>query len=29
LGYREAEKDWLVNMKKVRRTNDKFITEVK
>jgi nitroreductase len=29
LGYREANKDWLVNMKKVRRTNDKFITEVK
>ena len=29
LGYREADKDWLVNMKKVRRTNDKFITEVK
>ena len=29
LGYREADKDWLVNMKKVRRTQDKFITEVK
>ena len=29
LGYREADKDWLVTMKKVRRTNDKFITEVK
>lgn len=29
LGYREADKDWLVNMKKVRRTNDKFITVVK
>ena len=29
LGYREADKDWLVNMKKVRRTNYKFITEVK
>ena len=29
LGYREADKDWLVNMKKVRRTNDKFITDVK
>lgn len=29
LGYREADKDWLVNMKKVRRTNDKFLTEVK
>jgi nitroreductase / dihydropteridine reductase len=27
LGYREADKDWLVNMKKVRRTNDKFIIE--
>jgi nitroreductase len=29
LGYREADKDWLVNMKKVRRTHDKFIIEVK
>jgi nitroreductase/dihydropteridine reductase len=29
LGYREADKDWLVNMKKVRRTNENFITEVK
>ena len=29
LGYREADKDWLVNMKKVRRTQHKFITEVK
>ena len=29
LGYREADKDWLVNMKKVRRTNDKFLIEVK
>ena len=29
LGYREADKDWLVNMKKVRRTHENFITEVK
>jgi nitroreductase len=29
LGYREADKDWLVNMKKVRRTTENFITEVK
>jgi nitroreductase len=29
LGYREADKDWLVNMKKVRRTTANFITEVK
>ena len=29
LGYREAEKDWLVDLKKVRRPRDKFITEVK
>lgn len=29
LGYRAAEGDWLVNLKKVRRAKDKFITEVK
>ena len=29
LRYREADKDWLANMKKVRRTNENFITEVK
>jgi len=28
LGYREADKDWLVNLKKVRRPNAQFITEV-
>jgi nitroreductase len=29
LGYREAENDWLVNLKKVRRAREQFITEVK
>jgi nitroreductase len=29
LGYREQDKDWLVNLKKVRRPSDKFITEIK
>ncbi len=29
LGYREADKDWLVNLKKVRRPRDQFVTEVK
>lgn len=29
LGYREAGKDWLVNLKKVRRPRDQFVTEVK
>ncbi len=29
LGYREEDKDWLVNLKKVRRPTDKFVTEVK
>jgi nitroreductase len=29
LGYRDADKDWLVNLKKVRRTRDKFVIEVK
>lgn len=29
LGYREADKDWLVNLKKVRKPREQFITEVK
>jgi len=29
LGYRAAEGDWLVNLKKVRRAKDQFISEVK
>jgi nitroreductase len=29
LGYRAAEGDWLVNLKKVRRPLDQFVTEVK
>ena len=29
LGYREEDKDWLVNLKKVRRENPEFISEVK
>jgi len=28
LGYRETEKDWLVNMKKVRTPKEAFITEM-
>jgi nitroreductase len=28
LGYREADKDWLVNLKKVRRSRENFVTEV-
>jgi nitroreductase/dihydropteridine reductase len=28
LGYREEDKDWLVNLKKVRRAREQFITEV-
>lgn len=28
LGYREADKDWLVNLAKVRRPREQFITEV-
>ena len=28
LGYREADKDWLMNLAKVRRTREQFITEV-
>ncbi|MFZ6774770.1 NAD(P)H-dependent oxidoreductase [Undibacterium sp. SXout7W] len=29
LGYREEDKDWLVNLKKVRRHTENFVTEVK
>lgn len=29
LGYRAAEGDWLVNLKKVRRPMEQFVTEVK
>jgi len=29
LGYREEDKDWLVNLKKVRRPKDHFVSEVK
>ncbi|MCG7493333.1 NAD(P)H-dependent oxidoreductase [Thalassobius sp. Cn5-15] len=29
LGYRDGQGDWLVNLKKVRRPRDQFITEVK
>ena len=29
LGYREADKDWLVNLKKVRKPRESFVTEVK
>ncbi len=29
LGYREADKDWLVNLKKVRRSRENFVTEIK
>ena len=28
LGYRAAEGDWLVNLKKVRRPREQFVTEV-
>lgn len=28
LGYRQAEGDWLVNLQKVRRPRDEFITEL-
>lgn len=28
LGYREADKDWLAPLKKVRRPRDQFVTEV-
>lgn len=29
LGYREAENDWLVNLKKVRRSRENFVIDVK
>lgn len=29
LGYRDADRDWLVNLKKVRRSREQFVTEVK
>jgi nitroreductase len=29
LGYREADKDWLVKLKKVRTPREQFVTEVK
>ncbi len=29
LGYRQPEGDWLVNLKKVRRPRDQFVTEVR
>jgi len=28
LGYRQEEGDWLVNLEKVRRPADQFVTEV-
>ncbi|GAA4015592.1 NAD(P)H-dependent oxidoreductase [Actimicrobium antarcticum] len=28
LGYREEDKDWLVNLKKIRRSHDAFVTEM-
>jgi len=28
LGYRDAEGDWLVNMKKVRMPKEEFVTEI-
>jgi nitroreductase len=29
LGYRADEGDWLVNLKKVRRSRENFVTEIK
>jgi len=29
LGYRAQEGDWLVNLKKVRRPREQFVTDVK
>ncbi len=29
LGYREEDQDWLVNLKKIRRPHDSFVTEMK
>jgi nitroreductase len=28
LGYRAEDQDWLVNLKKVRRAREQFVTEV-
>jgi nitroreductase / dihydropteridine reductase len=28
LGYRAEEGDWLVNLKKVRRSRDNFVAEI-
>ncbi|MDH0800652.1 MULTISPECIES: NAD(P)H-dependent oxidoreductase [Pseudomonas] len=28
LGYRAAESDWLINLKKVRRSRENFVTEI-
>ncbi len=29
LGYRQADQDWLVNLKKIRRSRERFVTEIK
>ncbi len=29
IGYRDADKDWLVNLKKVRKSKEEFITAIK
>ncbi len=29
LGYRDTENDWLVNLKKIRRPREQFVTEIK
>jgi nitroreductase/dihydropteridine reductase len=29
LGYREEDQDWLVNLTKIRRPHDAFVTEMK
>jgi len=29
IGYRDAESDWLVKMKKVRKPKEEFVTEIK
>jgi nitroreductase len=29
IGYRQEDKDWLVNLKKVRRPREQFVTEVR
>ena len=28
LGYRQSEEDWLVNLKKIRRSRERFVTEI-